>query len=299
MRIVAFCRKARALGNTETVLFVGHDKPEPREFNVLLQKRVGADGKPDFAGGERGFDFPFLRGGRGAGQKRDFEPCPFKEVSECAVMLFGEHFRRRHNGGLHPVFRRGIHERGGNRGFARPDVALQKAVHRLAGAHIGGGFLHGALLGAGHRKRQKLTKFGESVRLHHAIGFERLGAAFHLQKPELQQKQLVKNQPAARFFERGFVRREMNVVNGGIQCAKFVRRSNILRQNVGNRRVERIEHRAHAFFNRFCRQRRRGRVNRPNRICTLRLLKQRRRHFARAVTVARRFTEKEIFLALF
>ena len=146
---------------------------------------MGADGKLNFAGGERGFDFPFLRGGCGAGQKRDFEPCPFKKVSECTVMLFGEHFRGRHNGGLHPVFRRGKHKCGGNRSFARTDVTLQKAVHRLAGAHIGGGFFYGALLGAGHRKRQKLTKFGESIRAHNAVGFKRLGAAFHLQKPEL------------------------------------------------------------------------------------------------------------------
>ena len=139
------------LADAEFVLLVDHDQRRPPHGFGREKQGVRAD---DDAG--RGPGVRFFPPRRGAQNHRDAERV--EELAEVVVMLLGEDLRGRHERRRLPGSHGGKHRGRRDDGFAAAHVAVQQAVHRLAGRHVVENRREHALLRAGEREGQRLEK---------------------------------------------------------------------------------------------------------------------------------------------
>ena len=125
------------VGDSEMLLLVDDDEPEPLELDAFRQQRMGADDDVDRAVGEALLGLLRLGGGDQARQAADIEREAVEALDEVRVMLAGEQGRRADQRDL-PARHR--HDEGGAKrdlGLAEADVAAHQPVHRLAGFEVG------------------------------------------------------------------------------------------------------------------------------------------------------------------
>ena len=118
------------LVDTEAVLLVDHDQTEVGEGHRFLDERVGADDDVRLArsdGLERlGLDVGLER----AGQEGHADPELGQQRPDGLEVLTREQVGRREEGALETGAGRGRQGVRGDRGLARPDVALEQSEHR-------------------------------------------------------------------------------------------------------------------------------------------------------------------------
>ena len=147
-----FCPEPGALFNAETMLFVDDHEAELVELYVVFDECVGAYDELGFAGGNALLDAFLLGGLEAADEEFDGDVKSVEHAEKGVVVLGGENFGRRHEAGLAPVVECKEHAHEGDEGFPASDIALQEAVHLVAGAHVLAYFLDYAFLGIGERK---------------------------------------------------------------------------------------------------------------------------------------------------
>ncbi len=144
-----FVHEAFALEDAEAVLLVDGDEAEAGELDLVFDQRVRADDELGFAGAnafERGVFFGVLEA---ADEELDAIAAGSEDAARGKIVLHGENFRRRHEGGLVAVF---DGDDGGlerDDGFAAADVALEEAIHGRGLFEVGGNFRKNALLRGG------------------------------------------------------------------------------------------------------------------------------------------------------
>ena len=155
--------QGRALLDAEAVLLVDHHDAERRERHPLLDQRVGADREVDGAVGQPGEHVAPLGARHLVGEQLDADRAvaeqvgrvghahPLEQAGDADRVLLGQHLGRRHERRLVTALDRGEHRRDGDDGLARPDVALEQAVHRVRGGEIGVDLADHPLLRAGER----------------------------------------------------------------------------------------------------------------------------------------------------
>ena len=146
-------------------------------------------------------------------------------------MLAGQDLRRGKQCGLHAVFCSETGSRGGDHRLAAANIALHKAAHGAACAHVGADVVHGTLLcarqaeGEGGKKRRKL-------RLPCRAGVSRAAAA-HDGKRGGKEKEFLKNEPALRPAQRGGRRGAVDLAAGLRRAAQTVAAQQLRRQRLG------------------------------------------------------------------
>ena len=166
-------------------------------------------------------------------------------------MLRGKDLRRRHERGLKAVFCRGKHQRRRNNGFARADVALQKAVHRLALFHVVHRLSNGSFLRVSQLKGERTDKKGSEVVMYNDVG-SLLVLSPEQKHTRLQNKKLFKNQPPARNFRVLETGRKMNVFERKLLVTKVEFSAYAVRYRVARLGfVVKLERVSDGVFNRF------------------------------------------------
>ena len=249
-----FAVQGLALEHAEAVLLVDDDQAETLEADGLLDQRMGADDDAQRAVGQLFVDF-FLLGGRdAAGQQADFDAQRREPPVQRQRVLLGKHGRRRHHGGLHARVERLQERHHGDDGFSRTDVALQQAVHGHGAAHVVGDFLRDAALIVGEFER----KFGEELPRQIRLPSQRRGflfeaaAAVAQRQADLEQKEFLEDEALPRGAEERFVGGLVHLAHGGSGVDKMELLDDRRRQDIGDRRGQRFEHRvddaAQPFF---------------------------------------------------
>ena len=201
VREAALFGERRALSHAEAVLLVGDDEREPLEFHALAQQRVRADRKlhpAAFQSLER-LAPRFLP--HAAGDERRADAAGRKQRGERFEMLRGEDLGRGHQRGLHAVSDHAVAQRRRDGRFAAAHVALNQPVHRVRALHVAHCVADGPLLRAGQRKWEQRAERGGVILAQGVRVFPRARPA-QLQHAELQDEQLLENQPAPRRGKR-------------------------------------------------------------------------------------------------
>jgi hypothetical protein len=118
-----------------------------------------------------------------------------QEVAETLVMLFGQDGGRSHDGNLCPM--PGNHHRaqGGHDGLAGANVALDEAVHRVAGQQVGADVGHSAGLRPGEGEGQGGdTRLQPVIRRLEDAGADGFKILLLAQDAHLQVEDFVKSQ---------------------------------------------------------------------------------------------------------
>ena len=166
-------------------------------------------------------------------------------------MLRGKDLRRRHERGLKAVFCRGKHQRRRNNGFARADVALNKAVHRLTLFHVVHCLSNGSFLRVRQLKGERTDEKGSEVVMYNDIVFL-LVFSSQPEHTRLQNKKLFKNQPPASNFRVLETGRKMNVFERKLLVAKVEFSAYAVRYRVARLGfVVKLERVSDGVFNRF------------------------------------------------
>ena len=260
MRMDALFRKRRPLLHAETVLLVGDDKPEIGKPHRVRQKRVRAHDDVGAAVRNRGKCRALLGSGQSADQKHHPRAVAEHMPQRLRVLLCQKR-RRRHERALPPALHRRQHQRRRNGGLTAADIALDKAGHRLAALHIPHAVRDRALLRARERKRQHALKGGGRVRRQHpaADGAQLRAPA---EQSQLEQIQLVENEPFSCLFERFPALGEMDVVQRKARGAQPKPRPLLLGNQLGLRRFVKFrQRRLHVPLGDVAGQSRRLRIN--------------------------------------
>ena len=145
---------------------------------------------------------------------RQPEARPLEQPADVDEVLLRQDFGRRHERHLEAVLHR--HERRHQRhdGLARTDVPLQQPVHRLRPLHVADDFAERLLLIAGQLERQDPPRrladlFGDHHRPRLAL---RIGSAFPQDDPQLEQEELLEDQPAVRVGSKRVERVEVRAL---------------------------------------------------------------------------------------
>ena len=160
-------------------------------------------------------------------------------------MLLGQDLGRRHEGAAESVFPGGPDQRRGHHGFAAAHVALDQAVHDIAGREISQSLAHGPALGAGGPEREGCVELLDIHGLQAAaLLFD--PALTHLAKRAGQNEELLKHQAAPGNVQRLEIGGEVDVLKGVARCAEFLRPADLLRQQLGKflpAALQRLAHR--------------------------------------------------------
>ena len=142
------------LRDAEAVLLVDDREPQPRQLDVLLEQRVGADRELRLAAGDRR---AALRAAPSPAWPPDSQaivtPQPSSHCRELAVVLLGEDLGRRHERHLPAALDRLQRRERGDDRLAAADVALQQPLHRLARFEVVADLAPDALLRARELER--------------------------------------------------------------------------------------------------------------------------------------------------
>ena len=153
-----------SLAHSEPVLLVRDDEAQFIEPDVFGQEGMCADDEIDVPVSKRCLDALLLRRRRAAGQEFDRDAGVPEEVLHGREVLFREDLGRRHHGGLVPVLRRHIDERGSDHRLAGTDVALDEAIHEEPALHVLYTGFHRTLLSArGFKGQEPVELFGTVV----------------------------------------------------------------------------------------------------------------------------------------
>ena len=203
MRIGALGAQDGALFHPEAVLLVDGDELQVCEGDRFFEQGMCADDDLDLAAGQAAADLFLLACGSIAHQQADLPGSEqavlaCQDIDEIAVMLFGQDGGGRHDGGLRP----GLVDHGSRQsrhhGLAGADIALQQAVHRLAGFQVEADLVQGFFLGIGQGEGQGgETRFQPGI-LHFedAPGYG-LPVTPLAQDTRLQEEDLVESQALA------------------------------------------------------------------------------------------------------
>ena len=208
----------RPLLHAEAVLLVDHHAPERGERDLLGEQRMGAHDDADLPRGQavehraarlaldpaREQLDPDLAARHATGALEVAE-----QRAHGREVLFGQHLGRHHQRALVPALHRGEQRGQRHDRLARPDVALEQAVHRERARHVGHDDGEGAALG----RRQLVGQRGQEARhqrVGHAAGdlagrhVVMQGAGVHLEgaaaqhQRQLRAEQLVEDEAAPR-----------------------------------------------------------------------------------------------------
>ncbi len=126
-----------ALQDAEAVLLVHDHEPQPRKLDLRFEQRVRPHDELRRAGSHTLERRLFLRRFHSADQQVD-RVTRAREYFLCReIMLHGQDFRRRHEGGLIAVLDDDGRRFKRHDGLAASDVALQQAVHRHRTLEVG------------------------------------------------------------------------------------------------------------------------------------------------------------------
>ncbi len=195
VRIVTLLTQRCTLLNTEAVLLVNHGEPKTAEGHRRLDQRVGADDRMQRAIGKTAHHLLTVGPRRAPRQQshrkaRLRERC--EELAQSAIVLLCQDLRRRHQSDLVAGVDDQRHQQRRDHRLARPDVALQQAVHRVARGQILQHLIQRALLRLGHLIGQSRLERLNPCRIYRDL-VARLCLPHRLlpQQPELQIERLL------------------------------------------------------------------------------------------------------------
>ena len=142
-----------ALLHAEPVLLVHDGQREVGERHLVLEQRVRPDHDRRLPRRDRLGRVPPPLARQRAGQQRDRQAEVLEQRRERRVVLAREEVGRREHRRLAPGERRGGERPGGDRGLARPDVALDQAEHRDGTGEVRRGLVDRGPLVGGERHR--------------------------------------------------------------------------------------------------------------------------------------------------
>ena len=233
-----------ALRHAEAVLLVGDDEAQALELHALAYERVGADGERGLAGGEGGAGLALGLRAHGAGELDYLYPEGREKAAERGVMLLRQQLGRGHEGALEGVFRREPYQGRGDERLARADVALHKAVHEPARAHILRAVGDCAQLRARRREGQGGGEGGEIAPLEGDAGL-RLALAADKREGADQREELLEHQPLPREGQGVRAAREVDVLVGIARRAQPVPPRRLRGQGLRHVQADAVEHLAH------------------------------------------------------
>ncbi len=144
--------QGQALLHAKAVLLVDDGQPQALEIHPFLDQGMGAHHQAGTAGrfrlGQTGLAL------EAAGEPGHLHPQGFEPGAQFQVMLFGQDFRGRHEGGLPAGFDGLAGRQGRHQGLARPHIPLEQALHGIGLGQIGTDLGHGPLLGPGQGEGQ-------------------------------------------------------------------------------------------------------------------------------------------------
>ena len=161
---MSFAPQSQPLLHSELVLLIHNDQAQLMELDRGLEQRMRADGEFRIAlrdaFGRR--SLVLLLQAAGEPHRFDAERC--QPVAQFEVMLLGEDFGRRHEGGLVAVLDGLQCGKRGDHGLAAADIALQQALHGMRAGQVDADLVPDFLLRAGKGERQVLQQcIGELV----------------------------------------------------------------------------------------------------------------------------------------
>ena len=172
------------LFDAEAMLFVDHHESQVRKLYPVFDQGVRADQQVDRAVGNPGEGFaPFACFGC-SGKDRHPHVHSFEHPPEGGVVLARKDFGRSHHAGLEAVIDGQQHGHQRDEGLAAAHVALQQAVHLVAGDRVLPDLLDHALLCPGQRERQPGVEEGIEYASHfgeeESVVFRQAGRAARL-----------------------------------------------------------------------------------------------------------------------
>ena len=163
-----------ALHYAEPMLLVDHHEGKLRHLDGALDQRMSPDHDVDSATRQHRsyviFDALALPSQQQRHRQRSIQASDIdchdvltvggwigsgEQLRDGQEMLLRQNLRRRHQGRLLALMRRGDHRGGGNRRFAAADVALKQAPHRPVGPDIGQNLIKGSCLRTRQLERQR------------------------------------------------------------------------------------------------------------------------------------------------
>ena len=254
----SFIHEAFALEDAETVLLVDGDEAEARELDLVFDERVRADDELGFAGADAFEGGGFFGVLEAADEELDAMAAGGEDAAGGKIVLHGENFRGRHEGGLAAVF---DGDDGGlerDDGLAAADVALEETIHGSGLFKVGGDFRQDTLLrGGGFEGKDTFERFadfffadteGDSVLLARGFTVER--------QAELVEKKFFEDEALLRGsaenvegFEGFFGRGEVDVDQGFAARRIAETRAQSLGENVGHVRIEELDGGVHRAAN--------------------------------------------------
>ncbi|MNX27770.1 hypothetical protein D3C86_578630 [compost metagenome] len=203
-----------ALVDAKPVLFVDDGQGQAVELDRVLEQGVSADGDLGLARGQSRQPLTSLALRVAAGQQDGRGAGFLQHRGQALIMLAGQDFGRRHQGGLEAAGGRVGQGQGSDSGLARPHVALQQSAHLLAGGQVGADFLDGAGLGAGQGEGQGGQHPLRGLACRDPCGRCDLTRAATARQGQLVGEQLVIGQP----LTRGGLRRQVHFGRGRVQA---------------------------------------------------------------------------------
>ena len=235
-----------ALVHAEALLLVDHDEAEAALRDVVLQKRMRADEHVDLPRREAREDVFSLGIGRGADEHGPAHARRVEQRPEALPVLAGEHLGGGHEKRLRSRVRRRGQREGRHGGLARAHVSQKQVVRRARGGQRREDVVFGALLLVGQLEGQRPGQ-GRRARAVHDVA-HRLAPPLALARlpheHELEQKQLLVREAAARLGRLGHRLREMDARQRRPAAHEAVPRPQLERQRVAQARArrERVAH---------------------------------------------------------
>lgn len=232
------------MGHAEAVLFVDDDEPDVAEVHDVLEEGMGAHEYLEAAVGKGLVEnFPFLFPG-GTGEEADADGSVLQQVGYGLEVLDGQDFSGGHDAGLVAVVEGEEHAHEGHEGFSASHVALEKAVHLLAGAAVGADFPDDSFLGIGEGKGEMVVVEVVEVVAHGAedVALEGgLAVEFELEDVELDVEEFLEFQPVLGLAQEVRGLGKVDVVEGIVEVDEVVPFDEPCREGFLDAAVEGVE----------------------------------------------------------